>query len=133
MKITGTAGAIAGGAFRCALEAGSVGMGCALRFPVLVNPFLSPETLMKLRYVPTDEPAPQAGNPPGFWTTGAIAAALEVPSHRVAYAIRTRRIPHAGRAGRMRLYDRDGVRQIADALRVTGAWASGSTQNGGGR
>lgn len=83
---------------------------------------------MTLRYVPAEPATPSPGDPPGFWTTGAIARALEVETHRVTYAIRSRGIPHAGRAGRLRLFDRDGVRRIADAL----AAAGGRSSAGGG-
>jgi len=54
---------------------------------------------------------------PRFLTVGTIAAELDVPVHRVAYVLRTRRIAASGRAGCARVYDREAVALIRHALR----------------
>ena len=87
---------------------------------------------MTLRYVPAEPVDPPAGDPPGFWTTGAIARALGVETHRVAYAIRTRGIRHAGRAGRLRLFDRQAVGQIDAALKEAAGRPGGGGSKAGG-
>ena len=54
-------------------------------------------------------------------TTGQIAQHLGVREHRVLYAIRTRKISAAGRAGLYRLYDGRGVLAVGRALSETEA------------
>jgi hypothetical protein len=52
-----------------------------------------------------------------FNTPGVLAAHLRVPLHRILYVLRTR--PHikpAGRAGTLRLYDREAVAMIRHEL-----------------
>lgn len=49
-------------------------------------------------------------------TVGRVAEHLGVPLHRVEYAIVSRQVRPAGRAGNLRLFDAEGVRQIAEAL-----------------
>ena len=75
--------------------------------------------------VPPEDPPAEGAAPPDLWTTGRVAAFLRVPLHRVQYAITSRRIPPAARAGRLRLFNREGVQRIADALRSTSSSASG--------
>ena len=45
-----------------------------------------------------------------------IAAAFQVPRHRIDYLIRSKRIPAAGRVGLVRVYDRDTVEQLANGI-----------------
>jgi hypothetical protein len=49
-------------------------------------------------------------------TVGAIARGLNRPLHRVEYAIRSRGIVPSALAGHARVFDADGVEQIAAAL-----------------
>ncbi len=54
---------------------------------------------------------------PRLRTPGVIADELSVPLHRVLYVLRTR--PHitpSARAGRLRLYDRQAVMLVREAL-----------------
>ena len=64
---------------------------------------------MSLRYIPID-PEPQ------LWTVGRIAEHLGVPVHRVQYVVQSRRIRPAARAARLRLFDREAVDRIGQAL-----------------
>lgn len=50
-------------------------------------------------------------------TVGEIARRTGYPIHRVEYAIRTRGIAPAGRAGNTRVFREDDVQRIADELR----------------
>jgi hypothetical protein len=53
-------------------------------------------------------------------TVGAIAHELAEPLHRVQYAIKTRGIDPAARAGHIRVFGDDAVERIADILREIG-------------
>jgi hypothetical protein len=54
---------------------------------------------------------------PQLITVGVIADTLHVPLHRVLYALRTRKnIQPAARAGIIRLYRRESVEQVRQAL-----------------
>ena len=46
-----------------------------------------------------------------------MAADLGVPTHRVLYAIRTRKIASAFRVGLYRVFDADGFRLVGEALK----------------
>lgn len=55
---------------------------------------------------------------PQLRTVGIIAAELDAPLNRVLYVLRTRShlIKPIGRAGVLRLYDRNAVEMVRDAL-----------------
>ena len=53
---------------------------------------------------------------PKLRTIGRVAEELGAPVWRVDYAVRTRRITPAARAGRLRLWDAAGVERIRAAL-----------------
>ena len=56
-------------------------------------------------------------------TPGVLAAALDVPLHRVLYVLHTRaHIAPSARAGRLRLYDREAVALIRHELNAIDAW-----------
>ena len=60
--------------------------------------------------------------PPRLRTPGVIADELGQPLHRILYVLRTRRhIRPVARAGRMRLYDLQGVAMIRYALNAVDA------------
>ena len=64
---------------------------------------------------------------PRLRTPGVIADRLQVALHRVLYVLRTR--PHirpAARAGRLRLYDREGVAMIRHELNAIETRKGGS-------
>ena len=55
-------------------------------------------------------------------TPGVLAADLDVPLHRVAYVLRTRRhIRPSAVAGRLRLYDREAVAMLRHELHAIDA------------
>ena len=59
---------------------------------------------------------------PRLRTPGSLACELGVPLHRVQYILRTRpQIRPSARAGRLRLYSREAVDQIRDALHAIDA------------
>lgn len=61
-------------------------------------------------------------NVPILLTPGIIARQLDEPLHRVLYVLATR--PHiapSARAGRLRLYSKENVVQISDALKAIDA------------
>jgi hypothetical protein len=49
-------------------------------------------------------------------TTGTIADELKESLHRVAYVIRSRKIPHESKAGNLRVFSRASVETIAAVL-----------------
>ncbi len=59
---------------------------------------------------------------PSFPTVGEIARRLGVPTHRIEYVIRARRIEPCGRAGNARVFDEPTVAVIdAELKRIEGA------------
>lgn len=50
-------------------------------------------------------------------TTGAIAQRLGVPTHRIAWVAKTRRIAPAAIAGTSRIFSEDAVAKIASEIR----------------
>lgn len=58
---------------------------------------------------------------PSMPTIGEIARRLNVPTHRVEYIIRARRIKPCGWAGNARVFDESGVETIASELESIGA------------
>lgn len=63
--------------------------------------------------------------PPVLDTSGHLAAKLDVPVHRIVYVIRTRHIPPAAFAGRLRLFDRAAVARIRYELNAIDARRGG--------
>jgi len=59
--------------------------------------------------------------PPSLMTTGQVAAAMDVPLHRVQYAIATRSIAPAGRVAGIRVFGPAEVDAIRAALSETAA------------
>jgi hypothetical protein len=55
------------------------------------------------------------------WTVGEISRRWSEPLHKVEYAIRSRRIRPAARAGIARVFDAEGLAQIEAALREMNA------------
>ena len=53
---------------------------------------------------------------PTLRTVGVIARELGEPLHRISYVLRTRPILPTARAGRLRLYDREAVGMIRNAI-----------------
>ena len=61
-------------------------------------------------------------------TPGVLAAALDVPLHRVLYVLRSRgHIRPSARAGRLRLYDREAIALIRHELNAIDARPEGAT------
>jgi len=55
-----------------------------------------------------------------MWTVGKMANDLKVPTHRVLYAISTRKIEPSGRIGHYRIFGSDEFRKVSEAIASMG-------------
>ncbi len=65
-----------------------------------------------------------------IFTIGDVAEQLGVPVHRVRYAVESRGIKEAGRAGKARLFGPEEMRKIKLALEDTGVRDGDGQENG---
>ena len=56
-----------------------------------------------------------------LWTVGKVAQILDVPEHRIHYLFRARKVRDVRKVGGRRLFTREDVRRIREALGLTPA------------